>query len=313
MNKFVRSTFSSIQTEADCYREAVKDALLDFRRDMAKATAESKKFKSEAEYLASEKAAARKMAQDKIKAAEAVFVADLKRDVDSLRGDLCEHLGTRPNVALVNALHIYRDFDLQPGRMEVESLLELNNGNCLGIRLINKILEDTKSTIRVDAPAAADYEADFDRLERLTHGNFMYAPLDLHHEAVEVFGGLPRLQMRADGSVFNAGFRWDSTSIITAAHSFQEKLKTLDDMGERWAENTPVTLKHLSDYTDTTDPETGKTVTAAQQMAQDIKATATAPEIKRDGQAVVELARERAREQAERDARAAETVKKHTL
>lgn len=84
-------------------------------------------------------------------------------------------------------------------------------------------------------------------------------------------------------------------------------------MGERWAENTPVTLKRLSDYTDTTDPETGKTVTAAQQMAQDIKATATAPEIKRDGQAVVELARERAREQAERDARAAETVKKHTL
>lgn len=313
MNRFVGSTFSSIQAGADCYREAVKNALLDFRRDMAKATAESKKFKSEDEYIDGEKAVARKEAQDKIKAAEAVFVADLKRDVDSLRGDLCEHLGTRPNVALVNALHIFRDFGLRPGRMEVESLLELNNGNCLGIRLINKILEDTKSTIRVDAPDAADYEADFDRLERLTHGNFMYAPLDLHHEAVEVFGGLPRLQMRPDGSVYDGGFRWDSTAIITAAHSFQEELRAVNDMGERWAENTPVTLKHLSIYEDKTDPATGATITAEQQAAADIKETGHAAQVVESNSSTAEAVRQRAHERTETAARAAETVKKFVL
>lgn len=310
MNKLVKSTFSSIQTEADCYREAIREALFGYRKAMERAATESKQYKDEDSFLDSQRTTARTEAQDKIKAAEATFVADLKRDVDSLRGDLCEHLVTRPNAGLVNALHLYRDFGLQPGRMDVESLLELNNGNCLGIRLINKILEDTKSTIRVDAPDATDYETDLDGLERLTHGHFMYAPLDFHHEAVEVFGGTPRLQMRPDGSTYDAGFRWDSTAIMTAGHSFQEELKAVDAMGERWAANTPITLKHLSIYEDKTDPATGKTITAGQQAAADIVETGQAAQVVESNSYPVEAVRQRARERA---AGTTQNMEKYTI
>lgn len=313
MNKFVKSTFSSIQTEADCYREAVREALLGYRKAMERAATESKQYKDEDSFLDSKRTTARTEAQAKIKAAEAVFVADLKRDVDSLRGDLCEHLGTRPNVALVNALHLYRDFDLEPGRMEVESLLELNNGNCLGIRLLNKILEDTKSTIRVDAPDATDFESDLDSLERLTYGNFMYAPLDLHHEVAEVFSGMPHLRTRPDGSIYDFGDKWDSRSILTATHSFQEELKAVDAMGERWSANTPITLKHLSIYEDKTDPATGATITAGQQAAADIAETGHAAQVVESNSPTVEAVRQRAHEQAETAAQAAEGTKKFML
>ncbi len=207
MNKAIKDTFNRIKIAEACYRDAVKAALLGYRKDMEKATAESKQFKDEGGYINSKKATARNQAQLAINSAANGLVDILKYEVDSLRDDLHQHLTTQPNTAFLDALRLYYDFDLQPSHAELEALMTLNGGNTLGYRAINRTLEKTGAEWRIDAPDSAAYEADLAVLQKLACGNFLCTPAGFHHEMVEVYGGTPNLRMRDDGSLYDAGYK----------------------------------------------------------------------------------------------------------
>lgn len=296
MNKFVKDAFDHIGREAGTYRNSVESALLDYRQAMAKATTEAGAYKDEGGYIGSRKADAKRTAQVAIQLAENAFTVSLNVEARSLRDDLHKHLMTRPSPAFLDALRIYRDFGIRPSHAEIEALMEQNGGSSLGYKAINKVLEQTGAEWRIDAPDSTDYEADITALEKLAHGNIMYAPDGLLHEAAEVFGGEKRLQMREDGTTYDAGYRWDSTSILMATAAFKEQTGAIDDMSDRWSSTVLPSLKHVSAYQDKKDPATGETITAAQQIAEDFKATATAPAIERSEQPEVEMARNMARE-----------------
>ncbi len=312
MNKFISSTFDTIKSAEADYRGSVQSALLDYRRTMEKATTESKQYKDETAYIDSKKATARRVAQFAIKSAENGFTGVLKAEVASLRDDLHKHLTTRPSAAFLDALRLYYDFDITPSHAEIEALMELNGGNTLGYRAINRTLEKTGAEWRIDAPDSAAYEADLAALEKLVYGHFMYGPEGFHHEMVEVFGGMPHLRLREDGSTYDLGDKWDNTSILLASSDYKGRTGAIDAMSERWSSTVLPSLKHVTAYEDKTDPKTGETVTAAQQLAGDIKATAHAPEITKPD-AAAEWARERARKRAETAAQAREDAKKFIL
>lgn len=189
----------------------------------------------------------------------------------------------------------------------------LNGGNTLGYRALNQVLKKTNAEYAVAAPEAAAYESDLSALQKLAYGHIMYAPLDFLHEASEVFGGEPHLRVRDDGSTYDVGFKWDTTGLLTASTGYKQDVAAIDDMAARWSSTVLPNLKHITAYEDKTDPETGETVTAARQMAEDIKATANAPEIEESGQPAVEMARQRAQEWVENEAGAIEGMKGFTL
>lgn len=295
MNKFIKSTFDHISQEVENYGHSVESALLDYRQAMAKATTEAAAYKDEGAYIADKKAAAKRTAQVAIQLAENAFTVAVNIEVKSLRDDLHQHLTTRPSPAFLDALRLYYDFNLCPSHAEIEALMEQNGGCSLGYRALNRTLEKTGAEYRVDAPGSTAYEADLAALEKLAHGNLMYAPDGFFHEAVEVFGGEKRLQMRDDGTTYDAGYRWDSTGIMLATSSFKEQTGDIENMSERWSRTVLPSLKHITAYRDKEDPATGETITAAQQITQDFKATATAPAIERSEQPEVEMARKMAR------------------
>lgn len=313
MNKYISTTFDTIKQEEASYRGAVESALWDYRRTMARVKTEAKQYKDESSYINTKKSAARREAQTAIQMAENVLTTAVNIAAKSLRDDLHQHLTTRPSAAFIDALRLYYDFGIRPRHAEIEALMTLNGGNSLGYRAINRTLEKTGAEWRVDAPDSATYEADIAALQKLAHGNIYFVPDGYLHEMGEVYGGEKRLFMREDGTTYDMGYKWDTTSLLMVSSGYKEDVKAIDAMADRWSGTVLPSLKHISAYKDTTDPETGETVTAAQQMAKDIKATATAPEIERNGQAEVEATRQRAHSRAENDAQAATGMEKYML
>lgn len=310
MNKFIKSTFDDLKREEASYRQSVESALLDYRRAMEKATTESKQYKDETTFLDGKKAATKREAQTAIQLAENAFTVSVGIAVKSLRDDLHQHLTTRPSAAFIDALRLYFDFDIRPSHAEISALMEQNGGCTLGYRALNRTLEKTQAEWRVDAPGSTTYESDLAALEELAEGHIMYAPREYFHEAVEVFGGRPKPYRRpADGKYLDIGYKWDTTSILIASGSYEGKIKALDDMSERWSSTVLPSLKHISAYED--NQETGET--AAQQMAQDIKATATAPEIEPNMAVGEQIAAEMAREAAKNYEQGQEILKKYLL
>lgn len=306
MNKYVKDTFDTIKGEETSYRQSVENALLDYRRTMSRATEEAKQYKDESAYINSKKATATHNARVAIQMAENAFTVALNVARKSLQDDLHQHLTTRPSAAFLDALRLYYDFNITPSHAEIEALMTLNGGNSLGYRAINRTLEKTGAEWRIDAPDSAAYESDLAALEKLAHGNIHFVPDGYLHEVSEVYSGEKRLFVRDDGSTYDMGYKWDTTSLLMASTGYKDDTGAIDAMSDRWSNTLLPSLKHISAYTD--NEETGET--AAQQMAKDIKATATAPEIERDGQAEVKAARQRAHEQADLSSKAAETVKR---
>lgn len=313
MNKYIADTFSDIKREEASFRQSVESALSDYRRAMEKATTESKQYKDETAFIDGKKAAAKREAQTAIQLAENSFTVSVDIAVKSLRDDLHQHLTTRPSAAFLDALRLYNDFDITPSHAEIESLMSLNGGNALGYRALNQVLKKTNAEYTVDAPDAAAYEADISALERLAEGHLMCAPREYYHEASAVFEGEPRPYRRTDGSYVNIGYKWDYLSVLTASSSYEGQIKALDDMSDRWSSTVLPSLKHITAYKDTADPETGETVTAAQQMAQDIKATATAPEIEPSMTAGEKIARKIAEETVKNYEQGQKVLEKYTL
>lgn len=306
MNKYVKDTFDSIKREEASFRQSVESALSDYRRTMSRATEEAKQYKDESAYINGKKATAKREAKAAIQLAENAFTVAVNVAVKSLRDDLHQHLTTRPSAAFIDALRLYYDFDIRPSHAEISALMEQNGGNTLGYRAINRTLEKTGAEWRIDAPDSAAYESDLAALEKLAHGNIHFVPDGFLHEMSEVYSGERRLFVRNDGSTYDMGYRWDTTSLLMASTGYKDDTGAIDAMSDRWSNTLLPSLKHISAYTD--NEETGET--AAQQMAKDIKATATAPEIERDGQAEVKAARQRAHEQSDLSSKAAETVKR---
>lgn len=309
MNKYILSTFDTIKQEEASYCQSVESALSDYRRTMSRATEEAKQYKDESTYINGKKGTAKREAKAAIQLAENAFTSAVNVAVKSLRDDLHQHLTTRPSAAFIDALRLYYDFDIRPSHAEISALMEQNGGNTLGYRAINRTLEKTGAEWRIDAPDSAAYEGDLAALEKLAHGNIHFVPDGYLHEMSEVYSGERRLFMRDDGSTYDMGYKWDTTSLLMASTGYKDDTGAIDAMSDRWSSTVLPALRHIEAYQD--NEETGET--AAQQMAKDIKATATAPEIERDGQAEVEAVRQRAHEQAETDAKAGAGMEKYML
>lgn len=288
MNKFIKTTFDDLKREEGNFRDAVTSALADYRRTMSRATAESKQYKDEAAYLNDKKATATQKARVEIQLATNAFTVALNAARKSLQDDLDQHLTTRPSAAFLDALRLYHDFNITPSHAEIKALMALNGGNTLGYRAINQVLKDTHSEYTIDAPDSAVFEADLAVLEKLSYGNFKYGPDGFHHEMTEVYGGTPELRLRDDGSTFDAGDCWSSTSLLMATTMYGRDIGAIDAMADRWNSTVLPSLRHLEAYQD--NEETGET--AAMQMAKDIKAAATAPEIERTATGAVAMAKE---------------------
>ena len=290
MNRNNREIFNRIRKAATNYQNDTRKALTTYRQSIENARSYAAKFKDEESIFNQKKAEATNTARMALASAENAFTGCVQAEIPGLKEELTRHLTARPSAAFLDTLRVYNDFGIVPSRSEIEAMIAANEGNALGLRALNAVLDRTGSDVRVSVPDASTYEADIAALEAMTKGGNTWTPNDLHTEAVAVYSG----QQRPNG------YAWDGVSLITARAGFESKVKGLDGMSERWTSSVVPTVFVSEQYSGG--------ASGAKEYVEDRAATAKAAEVVQNQDAAADHARQMAHERAEADHRAAEIM-----
>ena len=281
MNRLTQNVFGRIVTAMTDYQQATRKALEEYRIADREAKQESQQYKDENGVYSARHAVNCTNARNRIKQAKTIMTSVIQAEVKELKKELADSLTTRPSPAFLDALRVYSDFQIAPTKTEVEALLTLNGGCPLGLRAMSAVMEKTKCNYRLDYTGTADFEKDLASLERFSQSSFVYSPDGFHGEVTEIFRNQPRLLLADDGTLYDAGYRWDSTSILTSTAVINSTGESVNAMSERWSKTILPSIRALAEYEDKTS-ETGEITPAEKQFAEDFKETANAAEIQQE-------------------------------
>ncbi len=299
MNRVTKSAFDRIKSAASSYQEEVTHALTEYKNAEKRARADSEQYKdAESKYNALQGVAAQ-TAKNVISTAEAAFTGNVSAELKVLHEALSEHLTARPSPAFLDALRVYKDFDIVPSKTELSALLEQAHGNPLALKAIGATLDSVKSPYRIEYTTTADFEKDLAALETLTRPGNLWSPIEMHSEATRLFSGQAVNYYRPDGSSYQTGQRVDGTHMMLRRSAFEQTVKGLDDMAERWANDVVPSVKQAKDYKPKTN-EHGEEITAAEQYIKDRESTGSGVQISDDSamRRAVEIASERTADNA---------------
>lgn len=274
MNRTAKSAFSSIQESAARFRNNMTDILTAYRKERRSAQQKASQYKDEEKVFSDSNAALVRNARESIAKAEKSFIDSVAPELETLQKELSLHLLTAPGSQFITTLSLYRDFGIKPTKADIVALVQMCQGSTLGLRCINGVLESNKSEFTITFPDVAAFEKDLEDLSRLTCGDFHYSPNELHSEANHVYSGTPVIR-----NGFDSGAKWDSVKLIVARADFESVVKKLDEMSERWTSSVIPSIVTRESYKDTTDPKTGKIITAEAQYNEDKAATAESASI----------------------------------
>lgn len=295
MNLSTNKSFRNIKGAISAYQTSITDALNRYAAAIERATAESKQYKNEKEYLSEKKTLCANVARSDVERARETLKSTMQGEVDSLKSELTTHLTTPVNPSFRDTLILYKTYSLPLSKVEIEGLIKLNMGAPIGYRMLNKVLEDGHSRYRVDVPSVSDYEADVALLERISTAP-LWSPADRFHELVGLFAGVQR-----EDSI--GGVVWDRISLLTCRSDLDSKIEKLNDAENRWSTTVTPSLKTIELYEQTED---GKT--AEQRLADDVKAVPDAATIEHSEGETVQQARLMGAAKAAEDAKAAKVM-----
>lgn len=293
MNRKTKNSFDRIQGAVSSYQTSVQEALFRFRQADAMAKEDSKQYvDAEGRYQARRDELV-SAARQNIESAKELFSKTVRAEIGELRTELSSHTMNRPSPALLDNLRTFRDFNLQPTRTDISALLEMAQGNTLGIRAINSVLEATKSPLRINAPTIEDFERDLSALEKMASGN-AWTPIDYHTTACAIYRDQPRPN--------TPGYTWDNLSLLIARADFESNVKSLDNMSTRWVDDITPSIEQVKNYERNADGS------AAEQYLSDRAATGASARVEPSESTAVEQAAAMARQRAEADANAREVL-----
>ena len=294
MNRNCKNSFDTIIGSATAYRSAVAAVLDSFskkeqqaRQDSAQYKAEDAKYKAALESLTAE-------ARAQLDKKRAEFTDAVVNETEKLKKELHSLALERPNPIYADMLRNYGDFGVAPTRAELQALLEINAGSMIGISMLNSVLARVGSDFHIDGCDIATLEKDIQNLSRLGELAKNYSPIESHSQLCKLYVGTPRLG--ANGA--DTGSSWDSVSLIVQRGSFENAIKSLDEMSKRWSSTAP-SITQLKDYKDTED------TSAAELFLSDRKDASAHIEKNSDG---VEQAKNIGKAKAEANAKSAEVL-----
>lgn len=299
MNRNCKNSFDTIIGSATAYSGAVAAVLDSFSKKEQQAREDSKMYKDESSRYktALESLTAEARAQLDRKREE--FTDAVANETEKLKKELHSLALERPNPIYADMLRNYGDFGVAPTRTELQALLEVNAGCLVGFSMLNSVLARVGSDFHIDGCDIATLEKDIQNLSRLGELAVNYSPIESHSQLCKLYVGTPRLG--ANGA--DTGTVWDSVSLIVQRGSFENAIKSLDEMSKRWSSTAP-SITQLKDYKD------AENATAAELFLSDRKDASAHIEKNSSG---VEQARNIGRTKAEAETKNATVMDIYTV
>lgn len=233
MNLINRSIFKGMKTALEKHMEAVKGILAQYTKETNAAKEEARKFKAEDEYYKEKQKIAADKARSALEREYKDIRASLKTDAFNMKKSLQVYLAEPLNDNFVSKLKLYSDFGIKLTRTEVDSLLAQNENNPVGLRAMSHVLKATNTPWKVNFRDLGSLEEDIMKIERMA-ATAMYTPMEMHHEACEIFKDTKVMHLRDDGSTYEGGATHDSVSILMGSNTFTGFYEGIDAMSQAW-------------------------------------------------------------------------------
>lgn len=233
MNETVKTVFSTLRQGQICYENAVLAALLAFRRQKEKITAEASAYKDEDAYCRQHLDPAKEEALSAVRKAEIAFRNDLKNSSMHLHKELETALAEPIDAAFAAKIAFYRASGLTPSKTESEILLKQAGKHPAAVAAVAQMLDDAASKWRVTGRSVADFEDDLAALDRLVdQPSLLYAPHEAHAELCDILRGKPNGKPGA--RTWGDDIGGVSVELLTNRAAIVTALKRLEDAAPAW-------------------------------------------------------------------------------
>ena len=235
MNRKSYYTVKDIEDAEKTYREDVNAALQHYKEKSEAIRTTATKFKDEANYIAENEKPLKEETRHLIDQAGRKYSAKLIKGADVLRAELKNALAQPLNPEFVNRLAFYKTAGIEPSRTEIETLLSLAGKHPAAIRALAKFLDDTNAPFEIECTTLETFENDISSLERLASSQILYSDLNYLSVLLRVEKEQPKLVLRGDGQLHDAGFRHDNISLTINCTSQPAVIKSLVSHLNAWA------------------------------------------------------------------------------
>lgn len=233
MNLVNRTIFKSMKTAIETCMETTKNIFAEYKAEMNKEKAVSKKFVDADGYYAEKQQIAAEKARNKLISANKELRTSLAADAHSMKKSMETYLAEPMNSNFVTKLKVYADFNIPMTRTEINSLLALNAKNPVGLRALKHVIERTHTPWELKFQDIGALEEDVWKVERLSK-HALYTPLEYGVEAMEIFKGERMISVREDGSTYEDGRTYDSISLMIERQTVSIFLDDIEKMEKVW-------------------------------------------------------------------------------
>lgn len=263
MKKETKRIFADIETEFNRYASTVNDIFCDYRRKVEAAKVQCARFKDEFGELQNAKATLISAARQEIERADQALHDHVTQYCAALRMALSEHICTAAPPVLVQTLRNYKDFTIEPSRIELDALILQASGNYQALRL----LQSVTTKYRLTFPHVEDYAADLTRIERSVRTPILYEPSGFMQEAQEILPDARRYL--PDGRSYGIG-RPAAVLLAMRVGEIQSNRDALAPMADRWTCNV---VPDISDF-EPIETGTGDVISPAHQHNEAVQTAA---------------------------------------
>ncbi len=236
MNAKNRIIIEKIILRAKSYSGKVQSILDTYSAENSKILETSKRYKEEfgQSFISQHKPELVRKTRLALDQAQKTFAEDTRHDAEDLKNELQLHFMRPLKDDFHKALSVMNDFGVKPSRIMLETLLEQNNGNSLGLMALEAVLEKNGSNFRIGHNEPEQFEKDLESVEKLVKSSDHFAPHEAHSAACDVWKGEKVVYYRPDGTQYTTGTEWDSISILAQNASMNDAVRRIEEMKDRW-------------------------------------------------------------------------------
>ena len=280
MNRKMKQTIFTLRGQLANYKHDVSAAVTDYNEKRAGVAEEAKKYKDEDTYFTTAMHPVRSITQSRVQTYQKTFIEALNTAADEMEAELSSSVLLLPGSTFNEALAFYRNFKLDPSKLEVQALAKMAGGSSLALRAINAMLKENGSRLKVEFSSPETLCNDIESLRKLT-SNCLYIPLDPNiPNGLKLFIGEPKADYNTPVPAGKSD-RFTQVDLLISAQRLNAFDSELERMEARWsAEIVPTVTQAIdSELYQDTEGEEGETVSVKQQFLKDYHDTSKAAEV----------------------------------
>lgn len=199
-------------------------------------------------YIDSKKETLIPAAREQIRSAQKQFQEEAEKVAKDLKEHLEKDVSTPLNTAFLHFARVFNEFGISLTDLDCSALLDFSEDNPLAYRIIQSIIEKTKSPFNFIGKDTKSYADDIRIIEGMAKDDCFCVPLQVSHEMNVLFSGSPVFQKTAEtyedkiSTNFNETF--DATRLSMCSGSFTYGMEKLNEISESWSGDVKIEYDH---------------------------------------------------------------------